>query len=161
MLIALYDNKTYIVNDYDNKYVLITDRQDKADDSFTHDISYYTKQIVLSDSKLISLYNLKLKADYNTNLPEVPVTWNVEFGQDAIKNNKLKLIFWHGILPGWLGDDKTISHQYIDFKNIGQCYAEYTYYKKNGQLFSDGPMHMFAKISIDELAQIVDYINGI
>lgn len=161
MLIALYDNKTYIVNNYDNKYVLITDQQDKADDGFTHDGNFYTKQIVLSDPKLISLYNLKLKADYNTNLPQVPVIWNVEFGQDTIKNSKLKLIFWHGILPGWFGDDKTISHQYIDFNDIGQCYAEYTYYKKNGQLFSDGPMHMFAKISVDELAQIVDYINGI
>lgn len=161
MLIALYDNKTYIVNNYDNKYVLITDRQDKANNSFTHDGNFYTKQIVLSDPKLISLYDLKLKADYNTNLPKVPVTWNIEFGQDTIKNNKLKLIFWHGILPDWFGDDKTISHQYIDFKDIGQCYAEYTYYKKNGQLFNDGQMHMFAKISVDELAQIVNYINGI
>ena len=161
MLIALYNNKTYIVNNYNNRYVLFTDRQDKVDDSFTHDISLYIKQIVLSDPKLISLYDLKLKADYNTNLPKVPTTWNIEFGQDTIKNNKLKLIFWHGILPDWFGDDKTISHQYIDFKDIGQCYAEYTYYKKNDQLFSDDPMYMFAKISVDELAQIVDYINSI
>lgn len=165
MLVALYNNRTYIVNKVDNKYTLITDQVDKVDNSFSKLLisngQMYYKQINLSDCKLASLYNLTLKADCNLNLPDTPITWTVEIEQDTIKNNQLKLIYYHGILPDWISDEQTISHQYIDFAKIGQCYAEYTYYKKNNRLFNNGPMHVFAKISIDELVQIVNYVNNI
>ena len=162
--IALYDNKTYIANYFKNQVLLFTSDQEKTDNSFRQlEKGFkYVKRTNLADNKLISLYNLDLKANYNSGLLNTPKTWEiVDFKPDAIKNKQLKLIYKHGVLPNWTKIDNGQSYKYIDFDQIGQCYAEYTYFKKNGAEFSDGPMHVFAKISIEELNQIFDYVRNL
>lgn len=159
--IALYSNKTYIADYFKNQVILMTDDYNKIDSGFKEiDGGFkYAKRTNLADNKLISLYNLDLKANYNSNLLNTPKTWEiVDFKPDVIKNKQLKLIYKHGVLPNWTKIDNGQSYKYIDFDQIGQCYAEYTYFKKNGAEFGDGPMHVFAKISIEELNQIFDYV---
>ena len=162
--IALYDNKTYIANYFKNQVLLFTSDQEKTDNSFRQFEKgfKYAKCTNLADNKLISLYNLDLKANYNSGLLNTPKTWEiVDFKPDVIKNKQLKLVYKHGVLPNWTKLDNGQSYKYVDFDQIGQCYAEYTYFKKNGAEFSDGLMHVFAKISIEELNQIFDYVRSL
>lgn len=162
--IALYNNKTYIANYFRNECLLMTDDQEKTDNSFKEiDSGFkYAKRTNLADNKLISLYNLDLKANYNSSLLNTPKTWEiVDFKPNVIKNKQLKLVYKYGVLPNWTKIDNGQSYKYVDFDQIGQCYAEYTYFKKNGAKFSDGPMHVFAKISIEELNQIFDYVRSL
>lgn len=162
--IALYDNKTYIANYFKNQVLLFTSDQEKTDNSFRQlEKGFkYVKCTNLADNKLISLYNLDLKANYNSGLLNTPKTWEiVDFKPDVIKNKQLKLVYKHGVLPNWTKLDNGQSYKYVDFDQIGQCYAEYTYFKKNGAEFSDGPMHVFAKISVEELNQIFNYVRNL
>ena len=162
--IALYNNKTYIANYFRNECLLMTNDPDKIDNSFKEiDSGFkYAKRTNLADNKLVSLYNLDLKANYKSSLLNTPKTLEiVDFKPDVIKNKQLKLVYKHGVLPNWTKIDNGQSYKYIDFDQIGQCYAEYTYFKKNGAKFSDGPMHVLAKISIEELSQIFDYVRSL
>lgn len=161
--IALYNNKTYIANYFRNECILMTDDQEKTDDSFqTLNGGFkYIKRIDPSDQKLTSLYDLKLSVDYNKDLPSKLSTWEIGFKPDTINHNQVKLVYDYGILPGWTSTEKNVCYKYADFKDIAQCYAEYTYYKKNGQVFNDGPMHVFAKLTCDELVNLENYVQNL
>lgn len=140
--------------------------QSKTDDSFKQipDTKMYSKDINLFDKKLTSLYNLKLSVQYDAGLANTPDVWEIQIDKDTIKDNQIKLFYYHGNLDSWLDwkDDKAdgdseVCYKYVDLNNIQQCYVRFTYQKKNGRVFTQGPMVVNAKISVDELKQLEDY----
>lgn len=138
----------------------------KTDGSFKQipDTRMYSKEINLFDRKLTSLYDLKLSVQYDAGLANTPDVWKIQIDKNTIKDNRIKLFYYHGNLDGWLDwkDDKAdgdskVCYKYVDSNDIQQCYVQFTYQKKNCQVFIQEPMVVNAKISIDELKQLETY----
>lgn len=140
--------------------------QSKTDDSFKRipDTKMYSQDINLFDKKLTSLYDLKLSVQYDAGLANTPDVWEIQIDKDTIKNNQIKLFYYHGNLDGWLNwkDDKAdgdskVCYKYVDSNDIQQCYVQFIYQKKNGQVFTQGSIVVNAKISVDELKKLEAY----
>ena len=161
-MFALYNNKRYDAQLFDGKCALITFDPKKTDEDFEiiDDGPEYAKTVELTDPKLVSSYNVKLSADYDAGIENTPKTWDLHMMWIDPDQRTVTLMYDDGALEGWhevSGTHGKACTKVVSYDDLGQCYTNFTYYKKDGQVFEDEPMQVFMKIDADQLSQIKNY----
>lgn len=129
------------------KSYLSTRRLEKQLSGFIkrNDIMY----MKIDEQSLSDIFYIEYIVGYDTDLPSIPTEWIV---QDII-DEKIKVEYGLGHLPGWSACDKYTSFNLIDKDDIKSSKLQYVYTKKDGIKYSE-PVVDEKRVDIDELIRV-------
>lgn len=102
-----------IQNKRDKCFELVTKKSENINNKFKKNNNIFYKKIK-DLSVLDDIYDISLFVEYDTHLKNVSNLWKIPFTQEYLYNEKNKLIFAEGILPGWSIEEKNVCSKYIN-----------------------------------------------
>ena len=144
----LIDWKHYVALPSDRCY-LVSNKPQKLLIDFLNKNGIIYKNI--NEEELTDIFYIECWVGYDTGLPNIPTEWLVQ----DIDNDRVKIEYGLGVLPGWGGCDKYVSFNYISKEEITSSRIVYVYTKKDGKRF-DIPYVEEKSVSIDELLHVYE-----
>lgn len=159
-MIAKYNRELYEIVRNGKKYEIITYQDNKASEGFIKDKDLYFKTVLDDDIMLTDIFNVEFYVYYNTGLPSVQSEWRISLGGASIKDEKVRLRFAEGYLPGWEVEEKGVCVKDIELEDILDSKIIYNYIKREG-IKLESPYIEEKNISKEELKNMyVMYKKG-
>lgn len=112
---------------------IVTYFENKIDKDFKEDEGVFFKEIEQSDKNIEDIFELKFYVEWDSGIENTPSEWYVQHSKGIILDNKMKLYFAQGHLPGWNVEEKTICSNIIDFNEVEKYIVQYEYSVKKGR----------------------------
>lgn len=154
-MIAKYNGELYEIVRNGEKYQIITYQDNKASQGFTKHKDLYFKTVSDDDIMLTDIFDVEFCVYYNTGLPSVQSEWRISLGGESIKDEKVRLRFAEGYLPGWEVEEKGVCVKEIELEDVLDSKIIYKYIKREG-IKLESPYIEEKNISKEELKSMYD-----
>lgn len=128
-MVAVYKGNKYKFVSNKRRKGIITRCVQKTDGSFLKENDTYYKSV--DEKDLSDIYTVEFYVFFDTGLKDVSAWWKVT--EADLSDDKVKLRFAEGILPGWNIEEKNVCTNEIDFNEISCAKVEFVFEKINGK----------------------------
>lgn len=128
-----YDNKLYSYRNLRDCNKIVTRKVEKSNETFYKHRSVWVKVIENIDKNIEDIFDLKFYVEWDSGIENTPSEWYVQHSKGIILDNKMKLYFAQGHLPGWNVEEKTICSNIIDINEVEKYIVQYEYFVKKGR----------------------------
>lgn len=128
-MVAIYKNNKYKFVSNKRRKGIITRCVQKTDGSFLKENDMYYKSV--DEKDLSDIYMVEFYVFFDTGLKDVSSWWKIT--EADLSDNKIKLRFAEGILPGWNIEEKNVCTNKINFNEIPYAKVKLEFKKINGK----------------------------
>ena len=120
-MIAVYKGTQYKIIKDGKRWELISKKPNSIEAGFTKGGDLFYKSID-NLTLLDDIYDMWIMVVYDTHFDKVSKQWRLEITKEFFMDNKVKLLFGEGLLPGWTVEDKNVCSKYVDISEISDAY---------------------------------------
>ena len=128
-MVAVYKGNKYKFVSNKRRKGIITRCVQKTDGSFLKENDTYYKSV--DEKDLSDIYTVEFYVFFDTGLKDVSAWWKVT--EADLMDDKVKLRFAEGILPGWNIEEKNVCTNEINFNEIPYAKVKFEFKKINGK----------------------------
>lgn len=154
VMFMIYKNNLYHTLDEKSHYVIITRQKTKADGDFLSTKKSFYKEIPKDDKYIQDIYKVQFFLKWDSHLDDIDNVWEILAEHEHIKDNKVLLKFFNGILPGWEVEEHAVCSKYVDIDECEDFRAVYTYTVKDGNVLNE-PMVLEQKVSKEDFQNLI------
>lgn len=128
-MVAVYKGNKYKFVSNKRRKGIITRCVQKTDNTFLKENDIYYKPIDKKD--LSDIYAIEFYIFFDAGLKGVSSWWKIT--EADLSDNKIKLRFAEGILPGWNIEEKNVCTREINYEETSCAKVKFTFKKINGK----------------------------